>query len=312
LHRTPGILQPTRSWRPRLQHHRRVMRHRRVAQRAPPHAELHRLHAWQSLPQTRPRRYGRVVGTCAFAGLPSPVPGRLPVGRPPSVTCRLLSWLLAYASGLDRIVGSCAMLAVYTHFELFRPRRQSASPYDFRKEVYSGTIEDGEAEPRQGDCEASAGTIRRGYRGLSDSTNHETVEDEIAIAATLDSLQCPSSQSKVAVAFDPVDHADGVPLVGFFEKAVPRHRRIAGAYEATPSNRGLQVCSSLRRAKSAHGNGAECTLVNRIVQVLPAVVSSSPAYRLRGECRGFSRHGRNACTRCPQVVTQRMNTPVMT
>jgi hypothetical protein len=120
-----------------------------------------------------------------------------------------------------------------------------------------------------------------------------------------DSLQCPSSQPEVAgaVAFGLVDHADGVPLVGFLEKVVPVTPELLELAKPLRPTEVFRFAAPCEGEKCSHWGGTECTLVNRIVQILP-VVSSMPPCRVRSECRWFSQRGRDACARCPQVVTQ--------
>jgi len=49
--------------------------------------------------------------------------------------------------------------------------------------------------------------------------------------------------------------------------------------------------------------GNNCRVVERLVQILPAVTAQLPKCKLRPMCRWFSEHGGAACMRCPQVRT---------
>src|SRR5262245_37614164 len=49
-------------------------------------------------------------------------------------------------------------------------------------------------------------------------------------------------------------------------------------------------------------NGA-CHLAQKIVQLLPSVADQLPFCAIRANCRWFHQEGREACYRCPQVVT---------
>jgi hypothetical protein len=53
-----------------------------------------------------------------------------------------------------------------------------------------------------------------------------------------------------------------------------------------------------------HFDGARCRLASRIVDLLPAVTGALPPCRIRKSCRWFAQEGREACLRCPQVVTE--------
>ena len=57
----------------------------------------------------------------------------------------------------------------------------------------------------------------------------------------------------------------------------------------------------------SHYRGEECRLVQRIVQILPAVAADLPACDIRPDCRWWRQEGREACLRCPQVVTANYN-----
>jgi hypothetical protein len=56
-----------------------------------------------------------------------------------------------------------------------------------------------------------------------------------------------------------------------------------------------------------HFDGDTCRLVTKIVQRLPEVVADVPTCRIRPSCRWWAQEGRNACLRCPEVVTMSTN-----
>lgn len=66
----------------------------------------------------------------------------------------------------------------------------------------------------------------------------------------------------------------------------------------------FRFASLCEQARCAHFSGARCQLANRIVRILPPVVDSLPACLIRATCRWFEQEGRDACLRCPQVVTE--------
>jgi hypothetical protein len=49
------------------------------------------------------------------------------------------------------------------------------------------------------------------------------------------------------------------------------------------------------------------TGAQRIVEGLAPVVNALPPCQIRPTCRWFRQEGRNACLRCPQVVTDKRN-----
>jgi hypothetical protein len=53
-----------------------------------------------------------------------------------------------------------------------------------------------------------------------------------------------------------------------------------------------------------HFDGARCGLVRQIVTLLPPVIDRLPPCSLRPDCRWWREQGRQACRRCPAVVTE--------
>jgi hypothetical protein len=60
----------------------------------------------------------------------------------------------------------------------------------------------------------------------------------------------------------------------------------------------------------AHFKGNACSLVSRIVQLLPEAVDQIPRCAIRASCRWWRQEGVAACRRCPQVVTENYNPSV--
>ena len=56
-----------------------------------------------------------------------------------------------------------------------------------------------------------------------------------------------------------------------------------------------------------HFKGGQCRLAQRITHALPAVVEQLPHCVLRANCRWYQQEGKEACFRCPQIVTESYN-----
>jgi hypothetical protein len=56
-----------------------------------------------------------------------------------------------------------------------------------------------------------------------------------------------------------------------------------------------------------HFDSGRCSLVQRVVRILPSVTDDLPACPIRSRCRWWLEEGRAACLRCPQVVTENTN-----
>ena len=55
--------------------------------------------------------------------------------------------------------------------------------------------------------------------------------------------------------------------------------------------------------RCTHFDGSSCRLAARVAKGLPPVVQALPTCQVRADCRWFAEQGKEACYRCPQVVT---------
>jgi hypothetical protein len=65
----------------------------------------------------------------------------------------------------------------------------------------------------------------------------------------------------------------------------------------------FRLAATCAEDRCPHFDGADCQLATRIVQILPAVVTTLPPCIIRQECRWYSQEGGAACRRCPEVTT---------
>jgi hypothetical protein len=118
-------------------------------------------------------------------------------------------------------------------------------------------------------------------------------------------LLCPSApaESEGGVAFGVVGGTARAPRVGYLAQTVPVNAdllNLAGPVAPTEVFRFAAPCAE---HACQHFDGERCGLARRIVQQLPEVVPALPVCRVRSECRWWQQEGRDACLRCPQVVT---------
>ncbi|HYX52816.1 MAG TPA: hypothetical protein VE783_05150 [Candidatus Limnocylindrales bacterium] len=66
----------------------------------------------------------------------------------------------------------------------------------------------------------------------------------------------------------------------------------------------LRLAAHCQENACVHFGGGRCGLATRIVQLLPQVSEQLPACLIRGQCRWYKQEGREACVRCPQIVTE--------
>ena len=119
-------------------------------------------------------------------------------------------------------------------------------------------------------------------------------------------LQCPSAQPEMpgARAFGVIDYGCEEPQLSFLDQVTavsPELLALAKPLQATQVFRFAAPCQG---GHCRHWHGEACTLVDRIVELLPVASLTLPPCRIRSECRWFAQHRRQACLRCPQVVTQ--------
>jgi len=119
-------------------------------------------------------------------------------------------------------------------------------------------------------------------------------------------LQCPSAQPEMAgaTAFGIIDHSDEIPLLDYLDQPTPASQELLDLARPLRPTQIFRFAAPCQGDRCGHWSGAACTLVDRITELLPVVSLTLPPCRIRSDCRWFAQRGRNACVRCPQVVTQ--------
>ncbi len=119
-------------------------------------------------------------------------------------------------------------------------------------------------------------------------------------------ITCPSAHpGEGSVVFGVVIKTETDRRVGYLNEAkpaTPETLALAGPVRPTEVFRIAAPCAT---HACKHYDGKDCTLARRIVQRLEPVVSGLPPCRIRSTCRWFHQEGKNACLRCPQVITDR-------
>ncbi len=116
---------------------------------------------------------------------------------------------------------------------------------------------------------------------------------------------CPSAQPDMqdARVIGVVSGSAAAPRIAYLKaEAVMPAAQVAmtGAVAAVEVFRFAARCEEQRCAQFA---GGRCSLGQRLVDGLDAVVGSLPPCTIRATCRWFAEQGAPACLRCPQVVT---------
>jgi hypothetical protein len=116
---------------------------------------------------------------------------------------------------------------------------------------------------------------------------------------------CPSAQPEIpgSVAFGVIVGSAENPRVAWIEKPVPVTSELLALTSPLPPTQVLRIAAPCQEKACCHFDGTDCRLATRLVQLIPAVVESLPACRIRPDCRWFLQEGSAACRVCPQVVT---------
>lgn len=94
------------------------------------------------------------------------------------------------------------------------------------------------------------------------------------------------------------------PRIGYLERPLPVSGEILALSGPVNPGRVFRFAAPCAEHACPHFDGADCRLGRKIVETLPAVVAALPACRLRPQCRWWQQSGREACLRCPQIVTE--------
>jgi hypothetical protein len=119
-------------------------------------------------------------------------------------------------------------------------------------------------------------------------------------------LKCPSAlpSEPDAVVFGVVTGSRERPRIGYLTEAQPVTDELMSLAGSARPAQVFRMAATCMGGDCKHFDGANCRLVQRITEFLPPVVDGLPRCRIRSTCRWFRQEGREACVRCPQVVTE--------
>jgi hypothetical protein len=118
-------------------------------------------------------------------------------------------------------------------------------------------------------------------------------------------LSCPSAQPDMQDAhiFGVVAGTPAQPRVAYLKRKAEITDELLGQIGDIDPTRVFRYAARCENGRCAQYEGGRCSLAQRIVSVLPPVVDALPSCQIRDTCRWFAEEGREACLRCPQVVT---------
>ena len=117
---------------------------------------------------------------------------------------------------------------------------------------------------------------------------------------------CPSAQPEMqdSVIFGVIGGSAEQPRVGYL--AVPRPVQGEPLVATLPVHptEVFRIAAPCAGSACQHFDGANCTLVTRTVQLLPPATTDAPPCAIRPTCRWWQQEGKQACLRCPEIVTR--------
>lgn len=128
---------------------------------------------------------------------------------------------------------------------------------------------------------------------------------EVERSSTQPGLLCPSAQPEMedAVAFGVVGGTAEEPLVSYLTEPQPVTPELLALATPVRPTEVFRFAARCAEGGCQHFDGAACQLGNKLAHDVPAAVDQLPRCRLRPSCRWWHEQGREACLRCPLVVT---------
>lgn len=124
---------------------------------------------------------------------------------------------------------------------------------------------------------------------------------------------CPSAQPdwEGSQAIGVVGGTAGAPAVAYLTEPQPVTEALLDLARPVSPTEVFRFSAPCACSGCAHYSAEQtkCKLAEKIVRWAPVVVDKLPACTIRPDCRWWQQEGRAACTRCPQVVTDRLQAP---
>jgi hypothetical protein len=116
-------------------------------------------------------------------------------------------------------------------------------------------------------------------------------------------LLCPSAQPKMpgAVVHGVLDAASG--RIEYLDSPQPVTPELLAATAPLLPTQVLRFSATCQKEACGHFTGSACSLVDRVVQIMPAITTTLPRCAIRATCRWFSERGAQSCFRCGEIVT---------
>jgi hypothetical protein len=122
-------------------------------------------------------------------------------------------------------------------------------------------------------------------------------------------LLCPSAQPEIAgsTVLGVVAGTPDLPDVAYLDVSLPVTQELLNRAASVKPTEVFRFAAHCEEGACRHFSGGHCALVTRIVQILPVATDALPRCVIRPTCRWYRQQGREACLRCPQIVTYTIN-----
>jgi hypothetical protein len=117
---------------------------------------------------------------------------------------------------------------------------------------------------------------------------------------------CPSARPGMpgCVVFGVVAGADARPLLDYLAKPLPVSEEVLALAGPVSPIEIFRFAAPCAEHGCRHFDGSDCRLAERVVQLMPAVVEGVPPCPIRPACRWWQQEGKDACLRCPQIISE--------
>jgi hypothetical protein len=121
-------------------------------------------------------------------------------------------------------------------------------------------------------------------------------------------LRCPSAQPGMAEVqvLGVVSGSAEEPRISYLNEYVRASPELLQRAAPVAPTEVLRLAARCEERRCTHFDGERCQLAARIVAMLPEVTDALPSCIIRPACRWYAEEGRQACLRCPQVVTSNL------
>lgn len=118
-------------------------------------------------------------------------------------------------------------------------------------------------------------------------------------------ILCPSAQptERNSTVFGVVTRDQDRPRIGYLTKPQEVTEKLLALAEPALPTEIFRIAAPCATLACQHFSDNSCKLASRITKNLLPVVNRLPPCRIRSTCRWFYQEGKQACLRCPQVVT---------